>query len=118
MRRFQATATIPVFLLTSQVGGLGLTLTAADRVIVVDPSWNPSTDNQAVDRFAPSWTLIALSAPTYSAQRDVPPRGFVLINNFKAPSIGFCSALPRMPCRWLCLDAPGDDDHLMAGRTE
>lgn len=39
-----------VFLLTSQVGGLGLTLTAADRVIIVDPAWNPSTDNQAVDR--------------------------------------------------------------------
>ena len=50
VRRFQTTASIPLFLLTSQVGGLGLTLTAADRVIVVDPSWNPSTDNQAVDR--------------------------------------------------------------------
>ena len=52
MRRFQTTASIPLFLLTSQVGGLGLTLTAADRVIVVDPSWNPATDNQAVDRCA------------------------------------------------------------------
>uniref|UniRef100_A0A1D1Y0H2 DNA excision repair protein ERCC-6-like n=1 Tax=Anthurium amnicola TaxID=1678845 RepID=A0A1D1Y0H2_9ARAE len=40
----------PIFLLTSQVGGLGLTLTKADRVIVVDPAWNPSTDNQSVDR--------------------------------------------------------------------
>lgn len=30
-----------IFLLTSQVGGLGLTLTKADRVIVVDPAWNP-----------------------------------------------------------------------------
>ena len=50
VRKFQTTASIPLFLLTSQVGGLGLTLTAADRVIVVDPSWNPSTDNQAVDR--------------------------------------------------------------------
>ncbi|KAG6604310.1 Protein CHROMATIN REMODELING 24, partial [Cucurbita argyrosperma subsp. sororia] len=39
-----------IFLLTSQVGGLGLTLTRADRVIVVDPAWNPSTDNQSVDR--------------------------------------------------------------------
>lgn len=33
-----------------QVGGLGLTLTAADRVIIVDPSWNPAVDNQSVDR--------------------------------------------------------------------
>ncbi|CAJ1937777.1 unnamed protein product [Sphenostylis stenocarpa] len=47
---FQEGAGAPIFLLTSQVGGLGLTLTRADRVIVVDPAWNPSTDNQSVDR--------------------------------------------------------------------
>jgi SNF2 family DNA or RNA helicase len=33
-----------------QVGGLGLTITAADRVIIADPAWNPATDNQSVDR--------------------------------------------------------------------
>ncbi|GAV74218.1 SNF2_N domain-containing protein/Helicase_C domain-containing protein [Cephalotus follicularis] len=47
---FQEGSGAPIFLLTSQVGGLGLTLTKADRVIVVDPAWNPSTDNQSVDR--------------------------------------------------------------------
>ncbi|CAM6046593.1 unnamed protein product [Sphagnum compactum] len=47
---FQADDQIPLFLLTSQVGGLGLTLTGADRVVIVDPAWNPSTDNQSVDR--------------------------------------------------------------------
>ncbi|KAB2597160.1 DNA excision repair protein ERCC-6-like [Pyrus ussuriensis x Pyrus communis] len=47
---FQEGNGAPIFLLTSQVGGLGLTLTRADRVIVVDPAWNPSTDNQSVDR--------------------------------------------------------------------
>lgn len=34
----------------AQVGGLGLTITAADRVIIADPAWNPATDNQSVDR--------------------------------------------------------------------
>ena len=48
--RFQNDTSILVFLLTSQVGGLGLTLTGADRVIIVDPSWNPSVDSQSVDR--------------------------------------------------------------------
>ena len=49
MQAFQS-RDIPVFLLTSQVGGLGLTLTAADRVIIVDPAWNPALDDQSVDR--------------------------------------------------------------------
>ncbi|GLJ37236.1 hypothetical protein SUGI_0755260 [Cryptomeria japonica] len=50
VNEFQSSDTISIFLLTSQVGGLGLTLTGADRVVVVDPAWNPSTDNQSVDR--------------------------------------------------------------------
>ena len=39
-----------VFLASTQVGGVGLTLTAADRVVMIDPSWNPSIDHQAIDR--------------------------------------------------------------------
>ncbi|KAH7307563.1 hypothetical protein KP509_22G065500 [Ceratopteris richardii] len=50
VQEFQENSSIPIFLLTSKVGGLGLTLTAANRVIIVDPAWNPSTDNQSVDR--------------------------------------------------------------------
>ncbi|KAL0464489.1 UNVERIFIED_CONTAM: protein CHROMATIN REMODELING 24 [Sesamum latifolium] len=50
VKDFQEGRGAPIFLLTTQVGGLGLTLTNADRVIVVDPAWNPSTDNQSVDR--------------------------------------------------------------------
>ncbi|KAK3084061.1 hypothetical protein FSP39_007454 [Pinctada imbricata] len=48
--KFQKDTSYSVFLLTTQVGGVGLTLTAADRVIIFDPSWNPATDAQAVDR--------------------------------------------------------------------
>merc|ERR1740138_1939156 len=36
--------------LSSQVGGVGLTITGADRVILTDPAWNPAMDAQAIDR--------------------------------------------------------------------
>ncbi|KAM4696078.1 DNA excision repair protein ERCC-6-like [Rhinophrynus dorsalis] len=48
--KFQSNQNYSVLLLTTQVGGVGLTLTAADRVVIFDPSWNPATDAQAVDR--------------------------------------------------------------------
>uniref|UniRef100_A0A8C6NFX2 DNA excision repair protein ERCC-6-like n=1 Tax=Melopsittacus undulatus TaxID=13146 RepID=A0A8C6NFX2_MELUD len=47
---FQSNRDYSVFLLTTQVGGVGITLTAASRVVIFDPSWNPATDAQAVDR--------------------------------------------------------------------
>ncbi|XP_051901918.1 DNA excision repair protein ERCC-6-like isoform X4 [Pristis pectinata] len=50
VENFQRRPNCSVFLLTTQVGGVGLTLTAADRVVIIDPSWNPATDAQAVDR--------------------------------------------------------------------
>ncbi|KAH0479325.1 MAG: uncharacterized protein KVP18_003875 [Porospora cf. gigantea A] len=37
-------------ILTTRSGGVGLNLTAADRVIILDPDWNPAVDSQAVDR--------------------------------------------------------------------
>jgi DNA excision repair protein ERCC-6 len=37
-------------LLSTHVGGVGVNLTGADRVIIIDPDWNPSTDNQALER--------------------------------------------------------------------
>eukprot|EP00667_Euglena_gracilis_P015104 EG_transcript_15685 len=48
--RFNSDPSIFCCLLTTQVGGIGLTLVGADRVLIVDPDWNPSVDNQAIDR--------------------------------------------------------------------
>ncbi|MGH0129820.1 UNVERIFIED_CONTAM: hypothetical protein FKN15_047173 [Acipenser sinensis] len=48
--KFKKNRDYSVFLLTTQVGSLGLNLTAANRVVIFDPCWNPATDDQAVDR--------------------------------------------------------------------
>ncbi|THD26396.1 INO80 [Fasciola hepatica] len=39
-----------VFLLSTRAGGLGINLTAADTVIFYDSDWNPTVDQQAMDR--------------------------------------------------------------------
>ena len=51
---FNNNPTAHVFLLTTKVGGLGINLTGANRVIIFDPDWNPSTDVQARER---AWRL-------------------------------------------------------------
>ncbi|KAJ5933452.1 DNA excision repair protein ERCC-6-like 2 [Penicillium verhagenii] len=39
-----------VFLISTKAGGVGLNITSANKVVVVDPNWNPSWDLQAQDR--------------------------------------------------------------------
>lgn len=52
--KFNKEPEIDLFLLTTKVGGLGVNLTGANRVIIYDPDWNPSTDVQARER---AWRL-------------------------------------------------------------
>ena len=47
---FQNDTTIQVFLISLKAGGVGLNLTAADYVYVIDPWWNPAVEDQAIDR--------------------------------------------------------------------
>lgn len=47
---FQSDPTIPVFLISLKAGGLGLNLTAAEYVYLLDPWWNPAVEAQAIDR--------------------------------------------------------------------
>lgn len=39
-----------VFLISTKAGGVGLNITSANKVVVMDPNWNPSYDLQAQDR--------------------------------------------------------------------
>ncbi|NMM46955.1 DEAD/DEAH box helicase [Marinigracilibium pacificum] len=48
--KFQDDQTVKVFLISLKAGGLGLNLTKADYVFLLDPWWNPAIEAQAVDR--------------------------------------------------------------------
>jgi len=48
--RFQNDTKCRFFLISLKAGGLGLNLTAADYVFILDPWWNPAVETQAIDR--------------------------------------------------------------------
>jgi len=50
INRFQSDDECRVFLISLKAGGVGLNLTAADYVYIVDPWWNPAVEQQAIDR--------------------------------------------------------------------
>jgi len=54
IKQFNEDPDIYIFLLTTKVGGLGVNLTGADRIIIMDPDWNPMVDLQARER---SWRI-------------------------------------------------------------
>ena len=50
IQNFQNNESCRVFLISLKAGGVGLNLTAADYVYIVDPWWNPAVEQQAIDR--------------------------------------------------------------------
>ncbi len=48
--QFQGDKNIKAFLISLKAGGVGLNLTAAEYVYLVDPWWNPAIESQAIDR--------------------------------------------------------------------
>lgn len=50
VERFQNEDSVRIFLISLKAGGLGLNLTEADYVFLLDPWWNPAVEAQAIDR--------------------------------------------------------------------
>ena len=50
IEKFQKDENTRVFLISLKAGGIGLNLTAADYVFILDPWWNPASENQAISR--------------------------------------------------------------------
>lgn len=72
INQFNNNKDIFIFLLTTKVGGLGLNLVGASRIIIYDPDWNPSTDTQAKER---AWR--------YGQKESVETYRFVTINTLE-----------------------------------
>ncbi|KAF9195988.1 hypothetical protein BGZ49_002924 [Haplosporangium sp. Z 27] len=47
---FKEKPEIGVILISLKAGGVGLNLTSAQRVYLMDPHWNPAVESQAIDR--------------------------------------------------------------------
>lgn len=50
VEKFKRDSDIKVFLISLKAGGVGLNLTEADYVFIIDPWWNPAAENQAISR--------------------------------------------------------------------
>jgi superfamily II DNA or RNA helicase len=50
IRKFQQDAKTSVFFISIKAGGIGLNLTAADYIFILDPWWNPAVEEQAISR--------------------------------------------------------------------
>ena len=50
IRQFQEDPDNHIFLISLKAGGVGLNLTSADYVFIIDPWWNPAAENQAINR--------------------------------------------------------------------
>jgi SWI/SNF-related matrix-associated actin-dependent regulator of chromatin subfamily A3 len=50
LETFKNDPEVNVILLSLKAGGVGLNLTEANRVYIIEPYWNPAVESQAVDR--------------------------------------------------------------------
>ncbi|MBN2663547.1 MAG: DEAD/DEAH box helicase [Bacteroidales bacterium] len=50
INKFEKTDKIKIFLISIKAGGVGLNLTSADYVFILDPWWNPAIERQAIAR--------------------------------------------------------------------
>jgi SNF2 family DNA or RNA helicase len=77
-----------VFFLSLKAGNLGINLTAATRTILLDTSWNPADDNQAIFRNYRSHCSSRLTFSPYTARLSLLllPTHF-LLSNFTLPDV-------------------------------
>ncbi|MCH8554825.1 MAG: DEAD/DEAH box helicase [Schleiferiaceae bacterium] len=76
VQRFMKSGKESILLMTLKAGGVGLTLTAADYVFLVDPWWNPQAEEQAIARAHRIGTRQPVTAIKYLTVNSIEERIF------------------------------------------
>ncbi|MBC5809304.1 MAG: SWF/SNF helicase family protein, partial [Candidatus Eremiobacteraeota bacterium] len=111
--RFMSADGPPVFLCSLKAGGVGLTLTAADYVILYDPWWNPAVERQAIDRThrigqhraVTAYRLVTV-ATVEEKIRELAARKLVLSANIVKADGTMAKSLTRADLEMLLADPP------------
>ncbi len=92
VERFQTDPTVQAFLMTTKAGGVGLNLTAADYVFLLDPWWNPAAEEQAIARAHRIGQMRPVTAIRFIAQDTIEEKILALQERKKALGAGLFSA--------------------------
>jgi non-specific serine/threonine protein kinase len=84
VKRFQEDRTVQAFFITVKAGGVGLNLTAADYVFVLDPWWNPAAESQAIARAHRIGQTRPVTALRFISRESIEEKIVLLQNRKKA----------------------------------
>ncbi len=84
VKAFQETNDVQVFLISLKAGGVGLNLNEADYVIIYEPWWNESVENQAIDRAHRIGRTDTLVVKRYLLTESIEEKIFALKNKKQA----------------------------------
>jgi SNF2 family DNA or RNA helicase len=100
VERFQNDPDCRLFLISLKAGGLGLNLTAAEYVFLLDPWWNPAVEAQAVDRAHRIGQTRQVFAYRLIAKDTVEEKVLQLQNSKRDLAAAIISDLPRQEEKW------------------
>lgn len=96
VRRFQEDEQVPIFLLSLKAGGVGLNLTRADYVFILDPWWNHAVEAQAIDRAHRLGRKKLVIARRYITALSIEEKMMTLKERKKQLATGFLDQLEEM----------------------
>lgn len=97
IERFQSDDTVQAFFCSIKAGGVGLNLTAADYVFLLDPWWNPAAEDQAIARAHRIGQTKPVNAIRFISRDSIEEKILVMQERKKALSSELFTANREMP---------------------